>query len=770
MPKLHIRYVLYRAVILSLLPVARTVWHTLPPHLKRLLGPVKSVVQTLFQRRTPAGDGEMQRFHILAPTAPATADLPRSRSAAPSPRNDPPKVSVVVPAHDDGVWLDTCLRSVWQQGFESWECIVVDDASIDDTLAVALRYAELDSRFRVVRHGRNRGLAATRNTGIARARGRFVTMLDGDDFLFQDSLRSRWQLLAKVGDDATAGSWCDFNGVPESAGLDHAPVPMGRVGMRDYWTGGGENQFISTSPMVRTDVVRSLGGFDTAFRTAEDFEFWTRLLRNGFKLLGTSTVGVAYRRKRSSMISADPLGHARGAAAVYDYMAHPLEPSAVCSLARNPFVERTPGIPDPAMFARRMISFLTYACLTEDKSQVDGIRQLIPDGALDDGRVDVDSAITDALTRHGFRMGWRLSPVERRHVRNEVWALLAKPAGSECAAARRHRGAIDLSRVSAAPSTAEPAAAGTRHREMRTLEVCTASDRCLWDVVLEAATPDGFGDLLNLGRELVEDGRSVAVAGTTDDAVRRRAEAEGVHVVGPGASRATLVITSSPVTPRTNAASHVAVCTEQWLTLDCGGCRADATIVRGEWEARWWSHLPDVQVGGYPSHRASRIEQIGKPVDGQVVRRRMETVLVLRAPGDETGPDSAAIRERYGSEFDFVFGPQLGAQSWELVTAARVPVVMPSVRAAVVVGYAVPVDAIVAGTPGIIIGGPSGCPPDGVCTTSFEHLGEVLASVKPVPVEPVLSTHWLAHGIVAGLLNARLSPVSSRDVSRGQGA
>lgn len=102
-------------------------------------------------------------------------DLP----GAPAP-SEPgvPEVSVVVPAHDDGLYLDTCLASVHRQNFGAWECIVVDDASVDDTLAVALRWAGRDDRFRIVRHDRNLGLAATRNTAVARARGRYVTLLD----------------------------------------------------------------------------------------------------------------------------------------------------------------------------------------------------------------------------------------------------------------------------------------------------------------------------------------------------------------------------------------------------------------------------------------------------------------------------------------------------------------------------------------------------------------------------------------------------------------
>ena len=665
-------------------------------------------------------------------------------------------------AHDDGIYLNTCLLSVLGQSFESWECIVVDDASVDDTLAVALRYAELDDRFGVVRQDRNIGLAATRNTGIARARGEFVTMLDGDDFLFQDGLLSRYRIAAAEPDPAIAGSWCAHNPVPEPAGLDWTPTPVKRSGVCDYRTGGGDAQFVSSAPLVRTEVVRSLGGFDTSFRTAEDFEFWTRLFRNGLKLVGTGTVGIAYRQKRISMISSDPLGHVRNVAAIWDYMERRLKPQAVCSLANNPFIDPVPGIPDPVRFAHRMISFLTYAYLTGDRYQIEGLLSFIPDGVLDDVRVDVKSAINNALGRQ-VKRGDSLPAAKRHRILDEIVTLIASVPPGRQVSRRRHLGRIDLSRIAHGSSTEQPSPSDARRREKAASKTSVYLDRSCgssesnvgavrrakppsdfqWDVVLHATSPYGYGDLLTLGRELIEDGRSVAAIDIGDNDVRRRAEFEGIHIIDSDNCRATLSVTSSPIAAGIHADSHLAVCIEPWLTLNHQGCHPpDATIVRAGWEELWWSNLPLVRIGGWLS-RASRIERLGKPVDGQTSRRRTETVLVLRSPSHDTGPDSTTISKRYGGVFDLVFGPETGVPIDRIVTPARVPVIMPDLRAVVVIGCAVPVDAIVMGTPVIMIAPSPTRLPDGVYATSFERLGDILAIAPPVPVKPPPPTDWL---------------------------
>ena len=84
-----------------------------------------------------------------------------------------------------------------------------------------------------------------------------------------------------------------------------------------------------------------------------------------------------------------------------------------------------------------------------------------------------------------------------------------------------------------------------------------------------------------------------------------------------------------------------------------------------------------------------------------------------------------------------MFGPGLGAPRRLLVTAARVPVVVPCVRAVVVVGNAVPMHAVAAGVPILVLGDPPSRPlPGGVAFTTFDRLGDAVGATRPAPPAP----------------------------------
>lgn len=86
-----------------------------------------------------------------------------------------------MPCYNVRRYLDAVLESLRAQPFKSWELIAVDDASTDGTAKVLERAAQQDARVRLVRHERNHGAAAARNTGLAYARGEYIWFLDPDD-------------------------------------------------------------------------------------------------------------------------------------------------------------------------------------------------------------------------------------------------------------------------------------------------------------------------------------------------------------------------------------------------------------------------------------------------------------------------------------------------------------------------------------------------------------------------------------------------------------
>ena len=103
-------------------------------------------------------------------------------------------------------FLNSCLASIRQQSFKNWECIIIDDASVDDSLEIARLHSKEDARILVTRRDQNVGLSEARNTGIVLARGEYITFLDGDDFMFPDTLGIRYEKACDP-DPLIAGSW-----------------------------------------------------------------------------------------------------------------------------------------------------------------------------------------------------------------------------------------------------------------------------------------------------------------------------------------------------------------------------------------------------------------------------------------------------------------------------------------------------------------------------------------------------------------------------------
>lgn len=96
--------------------------------------------------------------------------------------SDSPKISVIVPVYNVEDFLRKCLESIQQQTFKDFEVLIVDDASPDNSLAIANEFAESDSRFKVIQI-EHAGLAGARNAGIENAKGEYLSFIDSDDYV-----------------------------------------------------------------------------------------------------------------------------------------------------------------------------------------------------------------------------------------------------------------------------------------------------------------------------------------------------------------------------------------------------------------------------------------------------------------------------------------------------------------------------------------------------------------------------------------------------------
>ena len=191
----------------------------------------------------------------------------------------PPKVSVVIPTYNRGAMVPRAIQSVLSQTFEDYELIVVDDHSHDRTPRVLADFN--DKRIKTLRHPRNMGQSKALNTGINAARGKYVAFLDDDDVWLPEKLTL------------------------QVAALDAAPPQVGLVYGWRHMMDDESNSLIRTvrqtlsddifehmlaldtpvppsSWLMRTSVVRALGGFDEGLHRDKDVEFVCRLSEQGW--------------------------------------------------------------------------------------------------------------------------------------------------------------------------------------------------------------------------------------------------------------------------------------------------------------------------------------------------------------------------------------------------------------------------------------------------------------------------------------------------------
>lgn len=109
-----------------------------------------------------------------------------------------PAISVIVPAYNAGRCLPACAASLFEQSFEGFELLLIDDGSTDDTAVVMAELAQKDTRVRLLAHEKNRGLSAARNTGLTGAQGEYIAFVDADDVVLPAYLERLYALCVSL--------------------------------------------------------------------------------------------------------------------------------------------------------------------------------------------------------------------------------------------------------------------------------------------------------------------------------------------------------------------------------------------------------------------------------------------------------------------------------------------------------------------------------------------------------------------------------------------
>ena len=106
------------------------------------------------------------------------------------------KFSIIIPVYNVEKYLDHCLNSVLTQSFEDYEIILVNDGSTDKSGDICDQYASKYEKIKVI-HKENEGLSEARNVAIRDAKGKYIVLLDSDDWLAEDALQSADNAIKK---------------------------------------------------------------------------------------------------------------------------------------------------------------------------------------------------------------------------------------------------------------------------------------------------------------------------------------------------------------------------------------------------------------------------------------------------------------------------------------------------------------------------------------------------------------------------------------------
>lgn len=201
-----------------------------------------------------------------------------------------PLVSIIVPTYNHAPMLKEALRSVQAQTLTDWEAVVINNHSTDDTVDVVNSLN--DPRIRLFNF-RNHGIiAASRNEGIRQARADLIAFLDSDDLWYPEKLERSVAAIANGAELSCHGEiWRQDDRIVAS--MQYGPLERA-----DYRTLLFEGNCLSTSAVVvRKDRLLEAGCFSEApdMVTAEDYELWLKLARNGVSFAFPETMLGEYR-------------------------------------------------------------------------------------------------------------------------------------------------------------------------------------------------------------------------------------------------------------------------------------------------------------------------------------------------------------------------------------------------------------------------------------------------------------------------------------------
>lgn len=186
-----------------------------------------------------------------------------------------PLVSVIIPTYNSAKYIEEALRSVFNQTFQDFEIIVIDDGSTDNTGKILEKYNQI---IRYICQA-NGGPSSARNTGIRQAKGKFIAFLDADDLWLPTKLEKQIALFncnSNLGMVTTGACSFDDKGVFGYSTNKRATLMNGNIARNIFL----HSNIGTPTVLVKKEVFDKIGLFEENIRQGEDDNMWIRIAAN----------------------------------------------------------------------------------------------------------------------------------------------------------------------------------------------------------------------------------------------------------------------------------------------------------------------------------------------------------------------------------------------------------------------------------------------------------------------------------------------------------
>ena len=213
-----------------------------------------------------------------------------------------PLVSVIVPCFNQAQYLNEALNSVYNQSYKNWECIIVNDGSLDNTENVAIKWVNKDKRFNYI-FKENGGLSSARNTGLDKANGDYIQFLDSDDYINPGKLEIQIEDL-NIYEISICDYYAFLDGTNDKAPYKYLTPIFSPLNYKKeiIWDWEYRKSFPPHCPLFKKKLIDVHKiKFNESLPNHEDWEFWVKLFYYSDSFFNNSKVLCFYRIRKGSM-------------------------------------------------------------------------------------------------------------------------------------------------------------------------------------------------------------------------------------------------------------------------------------------------------------------------------------------------------------------------------------------------------------------------------------------------------------------------------------